>query len=82
MIFLHQDPRPLVVLGVRLKEIPLKWEGDRGGKRQCKDGERQRDGYKERQRLQVTEGVKIMFPGILYQSPQLCKDKIHIFQQQ
>lgn len=82
MIFLHQDPRPLFVLGVGLKEIPLKWERDRGGKWQSKDRERQRAGYKERRRLWVTGHVKIMFPGILYKSPQLYRDKIRGFQQQ
>lgn len=66
MIFLHQDLRLLVVLGVGLQEIPLKWEGGKGGKRQSKDGERHRAGYKERLRLQVSEHVKIVFPGILY----------------
>lgn len=51
MIFLHQDPRLLLVLAVGLKEMPLECEGDKGGKRQSKDGERQRAGYKERLRL-------------------------------
>lgn len=50
MTFLHQDPRLLVVLGVRLIEIPQGLEGDRGAKRQRKHGERQRAGYKERLR--------------------------------
>lgn len=71
MMFLQQDPRLLVFLGVGLKEIPLKWEGDKGGKSQSKDGERQRAGYKERLRLQITEHVKVMFLSILYKPPRL-----------
>lgn len=49
MMFLHQDTSLLVVFG--LKKIPQELEGDKGGKRQSKGGERQRAGYKERLRL-------------------------------